>query len=506
MILPKSFRAGLAKWLCLIMVLTCLIDRQQVIMETLASFQQQQQSQQLSYDSFNTNNNNNNNNNTIRATTTHYRNQFMVNISYHWASSTEKSADDDATNNNTGTTMTRTTTDRSFPTTTTLSPLPFFVTESNLTGHVDPSTGRLTVHVNHTYAFWQQGQSKLCQLLRNMTYKVSLEDEYYDGGGGTSPSPPPLPLLNMTIDCEWLATNEGYGQGNWVTALYAVRMATTLAQVDFQFQCTTRQASRSTLLLPWLEGYYPGPTPSNNDQRWPYDDGENVPTQAQVCSDKYYDLRIDKLAHEIQSDMRKMTQTILLQQENNHNDDIVLDDVAIHFRCGDIMGGVKRSDFGMIQFSEYLKWIPTNTTNTIGILTQPFEKDRNRAIDGRKSEDCRQATYLLVDYLQAHYPHTRISIRNDRNETLPITYARLVGAKQSFTSLSSFGIFPVIGTRGEGYFQRGNRGVNPFAKYIPNYLSNIHEMNAPKLSSAQILQMGLNATLAWFVNGTTTVR
>ena len=37
----------------------------------------------------------------------------------------------------------------------------------------------------------------------------------------------------------------------------------------------------------------------------------------------------------------------------------------------------------------------------------------------------------------------------------------------SITSLSSFGIFPVIGTFGQGYFQRGNRGINPFATHIP---------------------------------------
>lgn len=72
-------------------------------------------------------------------------------------------------------------------------------------------------------------------------------------------------------------------------------------------------------------------------------------------------------------------------------------------------------------------------------------------------------------------------------------------AKQSFTTLSSFGIFPVVGTFGEGYFQKGNRGVNPFATYIPNYLPNLHEMNAPVKSSAEIRRIGLNATLDWFV-------
>ena len=56
-------------------------------------------------------------------------------------------------------------------------------------------------------------------------------------------------------------------------------------------------------------------------------------------------------------------------------------------------------------------------------------------------------------------------------------------ANQSFTTLSSFGIFPVIGTFGDGYFQKGNRGVNPFNTHLPHYFSNLHMMEAPKLGT-----------------------
>ena len=178
---------------------------------------------------------------------------------------------------------------------------------------------------------------------------------------------------------------------------------------------------------------------------------------------------------------------------------ITLDDVALHFRCGDVMGGVRRGDFGMIKFNEYPKWI-WNNTRSIGVLTQPFDANLTRVRDGRKIDSCRQAVYLLTEYLQRHFPNASISIRNSREETLPLTYARLAAAKQSFTSLSSFGIFPIIGTFGEGYFQQGNRGVNPFAGWIPTYMSNVHEMHAKVLTSAQMYEMDLNDTLAWFVS------
>ena len=163
------------------------------------------------------------------------------------------------------------------------------------------------------------------------------------------------------------------------------------------------------------------------------------------------------------------------------------------------MGQARRNDFGIIKFTEYPKWI-NNETKRIGILTQSFDKAHTRQRDSGKTEACREAVMSLVKYLQEHFPDALISIHNGPQETLPLAYARLAMAKQSFTSLSSFGIFPIVGTFGMGYFQKGNRGVNPFAHRIPQYLSNVHEMNAPVLSSWQIAKIGLNATLEWFVS------
>ena len=76
--------------------------------------------------------------------------------------------------------------------------------------------------------------------------------------------------------------------------------------------------------------------------------------------------------------------------------------------------------------------------------------------------------------------------------------ARLVMANQSFTTLSSFGIFPVIGTFGKGYFQRGNRGVNPFANFLPKYFPNrLVMMTAPVLTMGAMRTMNLTSILNW---------
>jgi hypothetical protein len=317
----------------------------------------------------------------------------------------------------------------------------------------------------------------------------------------------------MTFECEDIERNGGFGQGNWITAIYAARLPAAYAKVEFHYQTLQQDAHRyETTLLPWLQVIQPAPTAENP---WPFDGGM-PPDDGGLCS-AYRAIRVDRMAREIQRELRAMAWQIVAPPPHldatkdapeipfpapfSRIPNITLDDVALHFRCGDIMGGAKRNDFGIIKFTEYPKWIYPNTTS-IGILTQPFDKDMVRRQDAGKTEDCRQAVYLLVDYLQAHYPNATITIRNSREETIPLTYARLVMAKQAFTSLSSFGIFPVVATYGDGYFQRGNRGCNPFATYFAQHLPNLHEMTAPIKGSWEISKMGLSATLAWFVNET----
>jgi hypothetical protein len=227
----------------------------------------------------------------------------------------------------------------------------------------------------------------------------------------------------------------------------------------------------------------------------------------EACTTKYAKLRIDKLSNVIQQDMQRLAKEVLNEQKDLPKDgtSLMLDDVAIHFRCGDVLGGQLRNDSGMIPFREYTKWIWASNTTSIGIVTQPFQKDRNRKIDGQRAEACRIVVEKLVEYLQGFYPKARISIRNDPDtEPLPVAYARLILAKQAFTSLSSFGIFPLIASHGHGYFQQGNAGVNPWANFVPDYLPNVHAMHAPVMGTHDIYKVitqaqGLEPLLEWFV-------
>lgn len=113
------------------------------------------------------------------------------------------------------------------------------------------------------------------------------------------------------------------------------------------------------------------------------------------------------MARAMLSDVRKLAVTVLgttkqwSYPEVPRNQaplvkNIDLDEVVIHFRCGDILGGVKRHDFGIIHFSEYVKWI-SNSSKNFGIVTQPFVKGKyTRVADDNKSLQCREVVRALV--------------------------------------------------------------------------------------------------------------
>jgi hypothetical protein len=406
---------------------------------------------------------------------------------------------------------------------------PVVVAATNYSGGVVPipiadtfgaydDTGRLVVQTNETHMFWQEGQKRLCRVLRLTTNVKELgasNSNWHHSHSHSNANPRPVvPLVQMTVDCVGMAHNTWFGQGNWVSAFYVVRMAAILAKVDFQFQCLLQQPNNNNnntitttsssdqpnnLLMPLFQGYYAAPTPPAG--WWPYN-GKR-PHETEVCTHHYYKIRIDKMTRQIQTDMRTIARKLVGGDDPLYSN-ITLDDVAIHFRCGDVLGGAPRNDFGMIPFREYKKYVFRNATS-IGILTQPFTLEDNRDVDQDQVADCEIVVHRLVQYLQDFMPNgTIIRIHNDpTTETLPLAWARLTLARQqAFTTLSSFGIFPVIGTLGQGYFQKGNTGINPWSSHVPKHLPNMHVMKGNVMGTfdigRRIREKGLESMLEWF--------
>jgi hypothetical protein len=130
---------------------------------------------------------------------------------------------------------------------------------------------------------------------------------------------------------------------------------------------------------------------------------------------------------------------------------VELDDAIIHFRCGDLMN-LKHAGYAFLKFNDYVHYISPEA-RTIGIVTQPFGKTgQQRLIDEETSQRCEMAVMALVDYIQERHPHAQIRIHNDANETIALTYARMIMANQSNAGgISSFGVFAPMANFGTGY-------------------------------------------------------
>lgn len=216
-----------------------------------------------------------------------------------------------------------------------------------------------------------------------------------------------------------------------------------------------------------------------------------------------------------------------------------LDQVAIHFRCGDVLSGLSQDvndSYGMAPFWVYAKGIidyvedsTLNSLRTIGILTTPFEPNNLRPQDAPYAKPCHQLTLALQKYLEVLFPYARVSIRNDPNESIPKVFSRLVLAEVAVCLRSTFCLFPAMATFGNALLLPG--GVSYFATALADAYDTVHllgtidnaqhshkvetspegegpssKTSIPYLLSHEIHAMGLEKTLRWLVQTPEAIR
>jgi hypothetical protein len=341
--------------------------------------------------------------------------------------------------------------------------------------------------------------------------RIQQQRQQYSHNHSTTVSisqvPPPLPLLQMTISfgCAELFHKSGYGTGNYLSLLYALRLTTAVHDnVSLNLTCHDADETKADLIVPWLTGYQP-PRLSSMHPTHPYP----MVSPSDSCA-SYHTSPIAAMIPDMQYDLRRMAlglvgidtdhaaSTAWAKQHNlvssphhdshqNNTDDpsyqlhvpidvdqpvyrlgidiAPLDDAVIHFRCGDLMDS-EHPNFAFVRFASYARHIAPNTTS-IGILTQPFQSrdtDQTRPCDATDTmlDRCRTVVMALVDYLQQRHPNARITIHNGPRETIALAYARMILAQQTLAGLSTFGIFPVLATFGTAYLHqpRGPQFVN----------------------------------------------
>jgi hypothetical protein len=190
---------------------------------------------------------------------------------------------------------------------------------------------------------------------------------------------------------------------------------------------------------------------------------------------------------------------------------IALDDTIVHFRCGDLMAS-NHPRFGFLKFGAFAKYI-SSEARSIGIVTQPFDSHaQSRAWDSNavKRNRCRIVVLDFVKYLQDRFPHSRVHIHNSPNETIALTYARMVMANQTIAGISTFGVSPAMASFGTGYIRIPDENsatngwlVNPRLDQLMknNKLVLMKEPNILMVRQVKRLWEepdGQNKILAWF--------
>jgi len=349
-----------------------------------------------------------------------------------------------------------------------------------------PSSSHLpAIHpvvIQHDEVFlWNGAQRRLCDHIKK---EVSTLDDDNTRIG-----------LFLKIPC--LKVHQRSQHGNVLVGYYGMRIAAMAFNASFTFQCVEDDATlQKQSYFGWLQSNESSSTTTNgSNHTLSLYHPMHQPTKKEACTG------MGKVALQYSSeyarrDLRRIADDLSAQLAPT------LDEVAIHWRCGDVLSGKipkKDQNYGLLKFQAYARRIPDNV-RSIGIVTAPFNSRHNRKEDRDYGSDCEYIAGNLVSYLQRHYPDATIAIRNDVSETIPQVMSRLILAKYTFCARSTFCLFPAVASYGQSFVQQG--GVAYFFNSIAEqtYYDNIHMMDEPVLLSYEVVERGINQTVEWLLS------
>ena len=366
-------------------------------------------------------------------------------------------------------------------------------TNATDTKRVFNSSNFLEIRGNESF-LWQGAQSRLCHRIKKKQRKLDSQENLH---------------LSLVINCGEI--DKRHQHGNYMIGLYAMKLAAMAFQANFSFRCTERE--RDDYILWWLQSQNAYQTtnvlPTSNSVSM-------TPLRTQYSEDFYYrvnttlyspssptpdvacrgmgKINLHYTSEYIRKDMRAMAVKLIPSLENKG---ILVDDVAIHLRCGDIISKnmpPQDKNYGLVHFDAYRKKIPS-TVNSIGIVTAPFSEENRRKQDLGSGIMCRTLVLQLVEFLKSHFPNVEVSVRNDPNESIPEVASRLILAKHTFCVRSTFCLLPSIASFGTSYVQKG--GIAYFVDEISKVYDDIKLIDEPFLLSHEIKERGFNSTLEW---------
>lgn len=337
-----------------------------------------------------------------------------------------------------------------------------------LVWHVDPNFTMFDFNPYRQFCRWRNGDKKIKE-------RVATR-EHWEIRRGTSKNATHS-LLHIKFDCYQTMRLSPFGTGNWVQMIYLLRLAVAGdvgAKMDLRLSCID-QGREDSLVLPWLMGHF-----SSEKTMSILSDTFRKAVDTSCHVNGWSATPVGWMVPFIQQDFRRMAISLVGIPDGDHParswveldnvtynttspsaldnpllPNVEVDDVVIHFRCGDTMTS-KETYFRFLKYHEFASRIQPDV-ESIGIITQPFGKsEQARARDNDdafRSHMCRRVIIGFQKYLKDRFPRAQVYIRNDAKETVALAYARLIMArKQAFAFPdSSFSVFPTLATFGTGY-------------------------------------------------------
>jgi hypothetical protein len=314
-------------------------------------------------------------------------------------------------------------------------------------------------------------------------------------------------VLSVRAPCDLIHSRHQHG--NYVLGIYAMHVAAMAYEVEFQFQCSSRKTTQN--IFWWLQTTTTTTNGTNSLATKLYD--PPLPPKDLACRGMGK-APIHYMSERIRHDLRRMAVRIFGIRDEEmaqrykgeyHIEipplfpEVDLDEVAIHFRCGDVLRnlGKNETNYGLVKFQTYRNHIDPESRQSIGIVTTPFDKKKLRHQDASFHKSCERITQKLVAYLSKHFPHAKVNIRNDPTDSLEMVYSRLILAKQNICVRSTFCLFPAIAAFGTSFVQEG--GVAYFIPQVAQVYDNIQLMNGTVLRSYDISKRGIQSTIAWLL-------
>jgi hypothetical protein len=341
-------------------------------------------------------------------------------------------------------------------------------------------------------------------------------------------------VFDITFGCQELFDRSCCGTGNFLGLMYGMRLAAEVyGDVDLHFVCHDAEETKEHLILPWFTGVVPA-RPADQ----PRVVAEDL-TPETACGGVYVQ-PVGHMIHMIQQDLRHMAVSLVGRArigrdgEFHHVDhhapvfqpqlappsnrtappfaNIDFDEAVLHFRCGDLMDSDHFS-FSFMTFRGYTRHIHPDVTS-IGIITQPFaaktEQRRSQDTGEIVRDRCRTVVLSLVEYIEERFPRAQVRIHNE--ESIALSYVRMIVAKQAIVGLSTFGVMPAVSTFGTGYVRipDSSSDVNQWLLLprIDEMVDNVVFIKDPKIMVERMKalweQEGEEGVLAWFWNDTWT--